>query len=373
MHFLSQFLNTIILLGSLQGFIICTLLYFNKINRQSNRLLAKLIFLIALAGLKVYMNTGNWYSIIPYAGIIDAFVPLIIIMPIGPLIFFYIQSYTDQSFTITKKRRVHFYPIIIDFVPQLIAVIYVIGLLSGIFKNNNAAWGGFIDTYNIYADIPRWLSITLYVGLSARYLKNKVPVVEDGRIKWLQQFVRIFQIFQVIWLLFLIPYVIPRYTNKLLDAVDWYPIYVPLAVLVYWLGIKGYIMSYRQAATEKKQNNTLQTDIVEKTVLALRKAMDGDKLYLNPELDLSILSQHTGIAHKIISTVLNQHMHKSFNEFINEYRINEVKERLLQPESKKLTIAGIAYECGFNSLPTFQRAFKTIIGLSPKEFILKNA
>jgi AraC-like DNA-binding protein len=39
------------------------------------------------------------------------------------------------------------------------------------------------------------------------------------------------------------------------------------------------------------------------------------------------------------------------------------------PESRELTIAGLAYECGFNSLPTFQRAFKATAGMSPKEFL----
>jgi AraC-like DNA-binding protein len=46
---------------------------------------------------------------------------------------------------------------------------------------------------------------------------------------------------------------------------------------------------------------------------------------------------------------------------------------LLRPESRSLTIAGLAYECGFNSLPTFQRAFKAMLGYSPKEFLSKNA
>jgi len=33
-----------------------------------------------------------------------------------------------------------------------------------------------------------------------------------------------------------------------------------------------------------------------------------------------------------------------------------------------LTIAGIAFECGFNSQATFQRTFKELTGQSPSEF-----
>jgi len=78
------------------------------------------------------------------------------------------------------------------------------------------------------------------------------------------------------------------------------------------------------------------------------------------------------IAQKNISAVLNQHLHKSFNEFVNEYRVHAIKERLLKGETHHFTIAGIAYEEGFNSLPTFQRAFKSILGQTPKEFLSNN-
>jgi len=108
-------------------------------------------------------------------------------------------------------------------------------------------------------------------------------------------------------------------------------------------------------------------------IVALKKSMEGDRLWLNPDLDLTMLALHSQIPSKTLSAVLNQHMNKTFNEFINEYRVQEVSKRLLLPESRSLTIAGLAYECGFNSLPTFQRAFKSVIGHSPKEFLSLHA
>ena len=65
-------------------------------------------------------------------------------------------------------------------------------------------------------------------------------------------------------------------------------------------------------------------------------------------------------------------MDTTFNEFVNGYRVKAVKARMLLPDSRELTIAGLAYECGFNSLPTFQRAFKTTTGMSPKEYVIKS-
>ncbi|HSC37817.1 MAG TPA: helix-turn-helix domain-containing protein, partial [Chitinophagaceae bacterium] len=140
------------------------------------------------------------------------------------------------------------------------------------------------------------------------------------------------------------------------------------------LGIKGYIISHREFVLKKSGTPppALPATVVKEAIAALKKAMETDKLYLNPSLNLDLASRHTALAPKIISAVLNQHLHKSFNEFVNEYRVLAVKEKLLKEENRQLTIAGLAYECGFNSLPTFQRAFKTVTGLTPKEFLAKN-
>jgi AraC-like DNA-binding protein len=376
MIFASGFFNTIILLGAVQGIIVSSMLFSLKKNRQSNRLLSVLIFLIALASFNLYANYQNWFNshILQF---VSNFVPMIIVMPLGPLLYFYIKSSLDPNFKITKKQRVYFYPVIIDFVPQLTVIIYVIGLYSGVFKNNPKPWGNFIDNYNVYADIPRWMSVSFYVWMSAKYLsafKEKNNGALNGHtnnFKWLQQFIRVFFVFQIIWFIYLVPYVIPRYTDVMLTTFDWYPIYVPMAIIIYWLGIKGYMISNANVHSGKKSvaiNSTLPDITIQQSILSLKKAMDDDKLYLNPNLNLNIFSEHTGIAQKIISAVLNQHLHKSFNEFVNEYRIDAFKEKMQQPEMDNLTIAGIAFECGFNSQATFQRTFKLATGVSPSEF-----
>jgi AraC-like DNA-binding protein len=42
---------------------------------------------------------------------------------------------------------------------------------------------------------------------------------------------------------------------------------------------------------------------------------------------------------------------------------------MLQPENKHITIAGIAFESGFNSVATFQRSFKSAENITPKQFL----
>jgi len=389
MHWIPGFFNTLILLGALQGFIVSALLYYSPGEKdpgsQSRRLLAVLIFLLALACLNIFLIKQPWITSTTAGALFSALVPLIIVMPVGPLIFFYVRSCIDPGFRFGRKQRVHFFPVIIDLFPNIFALLYIIAILTGLIPRNVYNAGGFIDAYDAYSDIPRWISLTAYLWLSARYIRTaRAQIVPSPQspytqtFQWPKEFVRIFAIFGGIWLLFLLPYEIPRYSDILIDTLDWYPIYLPLVFMIYWLGVKGYFIRYRvtpgSPGSEKKAARPgLPAGTADQVALVLRKCMEEDRLWLNPELDLNMLSQHASIAAKTLSMVLNQHMNTTFNEFVNAYRILEVKNRLLRPESRALTIAGLAYECGFNSLATFQRAFKAVLGYSPREFLSRNA
>ena len=172
MKVFSGFLETLILLGSLQGFIISAVLFMSRNSRQSNRILAILIFLMSLASFNLYMTGSTWYSHSPIIIFLSNFIPMIIIMPMGPLIYFYVRSFSDPAFEFKKKYRIHFYPVLIDLVPYLTAIFYVTGLIFKLLPKNDAPWGQFIDQYDVYSDIPRWLSISIYLWVANKYLKT---------------------------------------------------------------------------------------------------------------------------------------------------------------------------------------------------------
>jgi AraC-like DNA-binding protein len=373
---LVTFFNTVILLGAIQGVIVSILLFRRKRHVQSECLLGFLILLMALASLNLYFyNTGIFDSTV-LLRIIAAVVPLVIAMPMGPLTYFYIRSISEPSFILTRKHRLQFYSGFIDIVPQLTAIIFIAGVYLRLLNENPYPWGLFIDEYNKYADIPRWLSMTIYVWLSYTYInkeKEKGSTADPqklAKLKWLQLFITVFLVFQAIWFIYLIPYVIPAYSNKLLDLVDWYPVYIPLAIMIYWLGIKGYIYTYT-IPDPKKRSMTLPDNIVRDTTALLRKTMEVNKAYLNPALNLDLVAAETGIPVKTISGVLNQHLNQSFTEWVNGYRIGEFKQRVRQGQLEQLTISAIASECGFNSQATFQRIFKQYTGMTPSEYLKK--
>lgn len=375
---ITSVLKTIIALGAVQGLIAGALLFWNKRHKKANKILAFMLWFFSLAciNLRLYQESILYSSTL--GGFIDAFVPRELIMPLGPLLYFYIRASLEPDFRLRPYRK-HFYTVLLDVLPHIVTIIYVVGILMGLVKKA-IPLGYYRDVYYMYVDIPRWLSLTIYLWLSARYLARfPAQMSSNGgeetentiTLRWLRQFVRVFLVLQVIWLLYLIPYVIPRFSNRLLEQLDWYPIYVPLAVLIYWLGIKALLVTYNLPVAIRKTASpaiALPANTVEQTVPELKKAMEQERLYLDPSLNLTMLSQHTGIAAKTISAVLNQHLHTSFNEFVNQYRITEFKKRVLEADLQHLTITGIAFDCGFNSQATFQRAFKQATGMSPTEY-----
>lgn len=364
---MERFLQTIILLGVVQGFIVSSLLFFSRRLRRPNRLLAVLIFLLTLASLCLYGSYIAWFGS-KWLNFLSNLIPMIVVMPVGPLLYFYTRAFLDPEFKPGKRERLQFLPAIVDLGSTLITWVFVLGVWTGLIKNEPRPWADAIDTYNVYCDIPRWVSLVVYTILTLRYLKAQKQQERQG-FRWLQQITWGFMAFAGIWLIYLIPYVIPQYTGWMLDHLDWYPLYIPITFLIYWLGMKGYLVSWQQQVAEKKQEAaSLPSGVVNTAIEALTKTMEQDRLYLNATLTLQMVAEHTGLAAKTISAVLNQHLHKNFNEFINGYRVALFKERLLTNGAEQLTFAGIALDCGFSSPATFQRVFKQETGMSPSAF-----
>jgi AraC-like DNA-binding protein len=100
--------------------------------------------------------------------------------------------------------------------------------------------------------------------------------------------------------------------------------------------------------------------------------MTVDKVYLDAELTLTKLAAHLDLPPKTVSAVLNQHLKVGFNEYVNRFRVEEVKQRLLNPPKGNLTVLAVAFDSGFNSLATFQRVFKNLTGITPTQFLTQN-
>jgi AraC-like DNA-binding protein len=96
--------------------------------------------------------------------------------------------------------------------------------------------------------------------------------------------------------------------------------------------------------------------------------MEKSKSYLKSNLTLTDLAEELQLNPKHLSQVLNEGFNENFYKFVNRYRVEEAKQ-LLHNSFEKFSITGIAYEAGFNSKSTFNKAFKEYTGYSPSEYV----
>ena len=120
------------------------------------------------------------------------------------------------------------------------------------------------------------------------------------------------------------------------------------------------------AKKEKYLHRKLPEQDASAIAAVLNQLMHEQKLYLNPNLSLVQLAKKAGSLQTIVSQVLNERLQKSFNLYVNEFRITEAKRILM--EEPHLTLDMVAQRCGFNSNSTFFSAFKKLAGQTPASF-----
>jgi len=100
----------------------------------------------------------------------------------------------------------------------------------------------------------------------------------------------------------------------------------------------------------------------------LEGLMRLSKIYRNPSLTLSSTAEYLGISACYLSSMVNNLLNKSFIDFINEYRVEDVKNHLHSKEFAHYTIVSVGLEAGFNSKSAFYSAFKKHTGLTPSQY-----
>ncbi|RKY59339.1 MAG: hypothetical protein DRP96_07115 [Candidatus Neomarinimicrobiota bacterium] len=157
--------------------------------------------------------------------------------------------------------------------------------------------------------------------------------------------------------------IIPRpfYLNPMIIL----PIILLLSILVF----SGKLIYHRiNPHPEKYATSSLSAEKSEEIIPHLLKLMENEKMYLNPNLTIKDLSKHLHIHHNHLSQIINAKFKMNFNDFINRYRINEVKRQLVSTQERNKTILEIMFDSGFNSKSVFNTAFKKITGLTPSEY-----
>lgn len=119
---------------------------------------------------------------------------------------------------------------------------------------------------------------------------------------------------------------------------------------------------------DRYKRSGLKPEQAQDIISRINNYMSNEKPFLNTEFSIYALSEDLGVSQYYITQSLNESLGKNFYTFVNEFRVNEVKQRLIDPKNDHLTVLGIGFESGFNSKSTFYSIFKKSTGKSPSEY-----
>jgi AraC-like DNA-binding protein len=137
------------------------------------------------------------------------------------------------------------------------------------------------------------------------------------------------------------------------------------------LSIQATTLPTQQQEPPSLRKSTLTTLQQEAIAIKLSTMMQEKKSYTDPELTLEKLSALLKTPRHHLSEVLNQYLHQTFYQYINDYRIREVLNLLDRCRQQQVTpnILSLAYDAGFNSKSSFNQYFKKTTGHTPTEYL----
>ena len=88
-----------------------------------------------------------------------------------------------------------------------------------------------------------------------------------------------------------------------------------------------------------------------------------------PGLTIAALAAELDTPEHRVRALINRRLgYRNFSAFLNRHRIAEAREKLVEKESVDLPVLTIAMDLGYNSLATFNRAFRAETGTTPSDY-----
>lgn len=362
--------NLLLLLGALQGSIFSIILLIRK-KHQAQFFLSIFILTLSYNAFESFATLSNLTDNVAFFDLF-AFTTIFLL---GPSFYLYLKTilFPDQKIShaqIIKHGSLFLFQVSVN-------LCLLLSYLLDSFQILNLNWEfsqiyGFFDLYSEPLSI---IAFAGYLYLTYRLIKRVKTspekliypkAVKKTVLEWSKVLIITLTIFLTLWI---VTYALPFFTES--NPLGGY-LFLEIALMffIYWISFAAHhrmqqVHSYLTNAKESKVSKT-EADL---KIQQLQQVMVNDKPYLNPKITREILAKEIDLSPKKISSILNQHYGQSFNDFINEYRVSEVKASLGANKAAHKTISGIALDAGFNSQATFQRAFKKTAGMTPKEYI----
>ncbi|OJJ19066.1 hypothetical protein BKI52_19805 [marine bacterium AO1-C] len=361
--------NVLLLFGILQCFIMIGLIFYTRKWRQvPNQLLLAILIVLGLSLVPSFI--GNARLVLHYHFL--RFIPLYLGIFVFPLLYLYFKAILTQDFQLNPSSLKHLWiPAsfwIYEFIVWLVTLFYGVADKGVIAKTM-----GYLQVQTLHY-VALLVLVIFYAYQMHLLLKNTLnanPTKERHKFaQWMKY---------LLYSLFL--GVILELSSVLLGKLYGYWRSSPLdewlgfsftimvkvynAVILYLISLAGYV-SYSSFKTSKKP---LTSNFVDQYLPLITAAMEESHLYKASDFSLGQLADICNTTPVVISHVLNNHLQTSFNDFINRYRVEDVKRKLATEQAKQLTLFAIAQEAGFSSKATFYRAFKKFTQQTPNAYL----
>lgn len=140
------------------------------------------------------------------------------------------------------------------------------------------------------------------------------------------------------------------------------------SIVVVYIGLRNLNVQISSAIETAKETNKYnpQTNINFKNI---QRLFEDQKVYLDCDLRITDVANKISLTPNYVSKIVNENANMNFNDYVNQYRVKEIVEKLINGEHQKKSIFALAQESGFKSKSTFQTVFKKITGKTPTQYI----
>jgi AraC-like DNA-binding protein len=303
---------------------------------------------------------------------------------IGPALWFYIKELTGSPVRFSFKLLLHFLPFIL-----VVCVFFIVnsrdsykyGMLFYYMRSRHQPMAIFFWTSTVVQLSVYQFYIYRKWRTYQQLMVQEVSNTENVNISWVNFFIGVFLVINLVFLYSLVEAIHADRSGWLLKLMA-----VVFSLSVFALGYKGILQKdifhtgskeppspaegssskgepLRQLADDPPLK-TIHTDLMHR----LQTYMEEKQPYLDPELTLSELAKQLNMSRGQLSQLINEGTGDNFYNFINKYRVEQVKLFMLDPAMKHYSMLGIALEAGFKSKSTFNLIFKRFTGVTPTEY-----
>ncbi len=365
----------IILLGIVQGFFIGFILITKRSgNKRANAVLGFMFFMLSVSMGYYFFYTSNLFLKFPHLQ--KTTFPTTLLF--GPLFYFYTKTQTEKNFKFSLIHLINLTPFIIVLILNIPFYLqdteYKLKYLANteIMKSNLDL---FISIFQVLQTSTYILMTKKLIRDHVKRLKNEISSIEKMNLNWLNICLNAI----ICMFAFIAVHLVMIYFGVDLRSIYHVTLPVVITIFIFVFGYLGLrqpeiVLPAEEATVVKKyEKSTLTDEKGEEHLQLLLEVMDKEKPFLKNDLTLQKLAALLDISTHHLSQIINERLNLNFFDFVNGYRINEAKLRLVSPDFQNLTILAIAEECGFNSKSSFNTAFKKFTDVTPTEFKKQNS